>query len=63
MNAMVNPPSIPFVENAERDAVCVSTIKRVSDAVDLERPGSGTWKPQAGQSVHPPDASGALRDL
>jgi molybdopterin-guanine dinucleotide biosynthesis protein B len=22
----------------------VSTIKRVSDAVDLERPGSGTWK-------------------
>lgn len=24
--------------------VRVSTIKRVSDAVDLERPGSGTWK-------------------
>lgn len=22
----------------------VSTIKRVSDAIDLERPGSGTWK-------------------
>jgi molybdopterin-guanine dinucleotide biosynthesis protein B len=25
----------------------VSTIKRVSDAVDLERPGSGTWKHRA----------------
>jgi molybdopterin-guanine dinucleotide biosynthesis adapter protein len=25
----------------------VSTIKRVSDAVDLERPGSGTWKQRA----------------
>jgi molybdopterin-guanine dinucleotide biosynthesis adapter protein len=25
----------------------VSTIKRVSDAVDLEKPGSGTWKHRA----------------
>jgi molybdopterin-guanine dinucleotide biosynthesis adapter protein len=25
----------------------VSTIKRVSDAIDLERPGSGTWKHRA----------------
>ncbi|MEH2558042.1 molybdopterin-guanine dinucleotide biosynthesis protein B [Bradyrhizobium algeriense] len=25
----------------------VSTIKRVSDALDLERPGSGTWKHRA----------------
>jgi hypothetical protein len=25
----------------------ISTIKRVSDAVDLEKPGSGTWKHRA----------------
>jgi molybdopterin-guanine dinucleotide biosynthesis protein B len=31
------------VELVGRD-VRVSTIKRVSDAVDLERSGSGTWK-------------------
>ena len=29
----------------------VSTIKRVSDAVDLERPGSGTWKHRAAGAV------------
>lgn len=29
----------------------VSTIKRVSDAVDLERQGSGTWKHRAAAEV------------
>jgi molybdopterin-guanine dinucleotide biosynthesis protein B len=29
----------------------VSTIKRVSDAVDLEKPGSGTWKHRAAGAV------------
>jgi molybdopterin-guanine dinucleotide biosynthesis protein B len=29
----------------------VSTIKRVSDAVDLERSGSGTWKHRAAGAV------------
>ncbi|HET6182760.1 MAG TPA: molybdopterin-guanine dinucleotide biosynthesis protein B [Acetobacteraceae bacterium] len=33
-----------LVEELTGRGLRVSTIKRVSDAVDLERPGSGTWK-------------------
>ena len=37
----------------------VSTIKRVSDAVDLERQGSGTWKHRAAGAEEVMIASGA----
>ena len=36
----------------------VSTIKRVSDAVDLEKPGSGTWKHRAAGAAEVMIASG-----
>jgi len=37
----------------------VSTIKRVSDAVDLERQGSGTWKHRAAGAAEVMIASGS----
>ena len=51
-----------------RRGLTVSTIKRVSDAVDLERQGSGTWKHRAVSGIDPqfptaPPHCNPLRDL
>lgn len=40
-----------LVDELTRRGLRVSTIKRVSDAVDLERSGSGTWKHRAAGAV------------
>lgn len=33
-----------LVAELTQRGLCVSTVKRVPDTIDLERPGSGTWK-------------------